>query len=481
MKFSLQLPAVENWKFWIFIALIFRIALFYFCLTEFKDADQHYKGSPMLCTGDTELYLEPIEHLISAGTYADDFRMPGYGFIYFLLRLILNPLVSLYVIGFLQVLLSAISVYCLALICKTILKSRTAFLIAYFLFLASTFTAVYDAFLLTESLCTSFLIFSFYFLTKPSLNRSAIFLAGLFTTWSIFLRPIILPVILIQALYMFFIFRGESIKRQSLNILCFLILFIVAEGSWTIRNALKYQQFIPLTKTGIYHPNTLGTYDYELSLFCRAIGEWEPGVEIDPDLHTSSRFKESNLIAIPIDCYTSKFNADSLRQLIAAKNQMLSENNSREAKAAENELILTKLHSYTNSIKEEKPFEYYFKSRIRAVKRYFFHSGSYKLFGRPFNDLNGFEKTFKVLSSLLYYFVFVVGALGILFLLVTGIKTKNKLSVLMASTAMYLSLVCPLILKLSESRFFVPAYPLFIVGIATIIAQLKTRMDATNQ
>ncbi len=82
---------MKNWKRWISLAFIVKTGMFCFTISQFTIHSESYGGAFLLASGDSFSYFDPVENLISNGHYADDHRMPGIGWIYFLLRLFLNP------------------------------------------------------------------------------------------------------------------------------------------------------------------------------------------------------------------------------------------------------------------------------------------------------------------------------------------------------------------------------------------------------
>src|SRR5687768_17080948 len=93
--FGLKFPAPENWMIWVTIALIVKTAFFLFKIFEAGIANLHYTGIFGVESGDTLSYIEPVDNLLVNGTYHDDHRMPGYGWLYFVFRLFLSQTCAL--------------------------------------------------------------------------------------------------------------------------------------------------------------------------------------------------------------------------------------------------------------------------------------------------------------------------------------------------------------------------------------------------
>jgi len=130
--------------------------------------------------GDSSEYIGSIENFIKQGHYITNpqdirtstRRMPGYGAVYYFPRLLFTQANALNILIILQILLSAVSVYYLALTAYLIFQKKTIFYITFFLYVFSTFVSIFDDTVLTESFSTSSLIFAFYFLIK-TLNTNS--------------------------------------------------------------------------------------------------------------------------------------------------------------------------------------------------------------------------------------------------------------------------------------------------------------------
>src|SRR4051812_36913338 len=257
-----KLPLPSNWKFWLALALLVKTIFFIFKILEPGESYNYYPQVFALGGGDSNSYIQPIENLLTNGSYYDDYRMPGYGWLYFVLRLMLPMTGALNMMVIIQLILSAISVYVLALIARKIFQRDSCFYVCFFLYLISTFVSLYDYQLLTESFCTSALIFSTYFLLTANEAKGKLLLSGLFLTWSIFLRPVMAPILLIFGIYFFFKIErkktGPSSSQWS-KLFVFMIPLILIDGSWVLRNYCKYKEVIPLTRS-VFYPGFEKTY-----------------------------------------------------------------------------------------------------------------------------------------------------------------------------------------------------------------------------
>lgn len=478
LSFMRLLPSTNNWIIWILVALFVKSIFFILKINEPNLENALYSGSFASSGGDTASYIEPIENLLKENYYFDDYRMPGYGWIYYLLRLIFDQTHALNLLSILQLLLSAISVFALAKIALIIYKKQIAFFLTFFLYLVSTFVSLYDHELLTESFCTSSLILSVYFLLTKSSYKKNLILSGLFLTWSVFLRPVMAPLIILYCLFIFLSkCKATSTRKTFIYILIFLLPFIIIDGSWTVRNFSKYNKILPLTKS-VYSPAFENSYYKPLFGFMNAIGSslvwWEPGNEIAFFRSTPEFITKKKEVKFPSYIYTSQFNLDSLYSL-KYKIETLENVNTSEKEKVNLELdIKNKFVLYTLSVKNEHPFLYYIGSRFRLLKSYFIHSGTYNLFHKSSSELNPVELLFKVFYSLMYLIIVTLGFLGIILSFFN--RKLNVEYLLIAFIGSYVALVFPILLKMDESRYFVPGYPFFVLLTVFLIITIFNRL-----
>ncbi len=187
--------------------------------------------------GDSVTYTMPFEELKMHGAYVDGFRMPLYGFAYYIFRAFLNQVSSLNAMLLLQIVVSSISIVYVGKIVALITgKSRFA-LSAVIISFLSFQVSLYDWYVLPQSLVTAFLIFyAFHSISFLQNNKNTnLFFAVFFCYCILFLYPIFFPVILfIIALTLF------SHRRDVIPILkrLFLVLvpFVFIHSLWVYRN-----------------------------------------------------------------------------------------------------------------------------------------------------------------------------------------------------------------------------------------------------
>jgi hypothetical protein len=477
-----KLPGRKNYIFWILVALIAKSLFFGYKVWFEPDryANVHYTQSIAAEATDTWSYFGPMEALKNTGRYwtpeHEDYRMPGYGWIYYALRMFLSVNATTEVIIFLQLILSAISVFVLAEIAFLVFRRESYFYLTFFLYAISTFVSIYDYSLLTESFCASSFIFSVYFLLKSEKGSKNLLLSGLFLTWSTFMRPVMSLVFILFVIYLFFKDNKTAGKIFNIKtIIVFLIPFMIIDGAWIVRNYQLYHRVIPLTKYRFYAVTEftyLSHLNFMLQSYGGSVASWEP--EADVQFFTPRNdFKNGKKIVPPNYIYTSKFNYDSLvivRDLIRDVKDEKIDTNVR--KVEEQELI-RRLDLYTKSVQDEKPFLFYIYARWRFFKTFLIHSGTHNLFYRGSSELSKPALLAKVFYSFLYIFILIGGFIGSFYLLFKGLKNIDYF--LIGTIGLYFAFVTPIVVRMDQIRYFVPGYPFFLIATVVLLIMIADR------
>jgi hypothetical protein len=477
-----NLPSRQHALFWITGALLLKSLFFIYKVSweDHRPVNPHYTQTIACESGDAASYIEPVENYIRTGHYDSpeygDFRMPGYGLLYFTLRQFLPLNAALNALVIIQLMLSALSVYVLALLAYEVFKKKKAFVLTYALYGWSVFVSLYDPLIGSESLCTSLLIFSTYLLLTPEKTFGRLLASGILLSWAVFTRPVLAPLFLPFSIYLGLRCRSGHVDvnvRMVKRISFFLIPFFLMDGVWIIRNWQVHHRIIPLT-TSYYYPKVEKTYQASLFKFMNSFGGsliwWEPGAEIAFFIPPPKSLRVKKQAVLPDYIYTSKFNYDSL---VVVKKMIERVDEVSIGKQETEELtqqISRKLDSYTASVKLEHPFLYYIGSRFRSFRTFFVHPGTYNLFTRASFELRGYEMLLKLMYSLLYVWVVVGGFLGAFLLFRKGFFCYEYL--LISVLALYFAFIFPLGLKMDEYRYFVPGYPFFILAMVYTILEL---------
>ena len=241
MKFNFK---ISNYFFWISIAIIVKGFFFW------SQVYSHYNETKPLLgyfTHDSAEYYDSMNSFYENGNYSPDIRMPGLGIIFLLLRGFFAKNLVLNIILILQWLISALAIYSLALTISRMVKKESVFYFVFFIFIFTHYVYLWNNFLLSESLCMSFFIFAIYYLNRfLELDKNKyLFFAGLFFTWSVFIRPVFLLFYGIAAIFLlvYFIRKKHGFKSILLHGIVFLMLFCVLDSVWIIRNLTVKNKF----------------------------------------------------------------------------------------------------------------------------------------------------------------------------------------------------------------------------------------------
>ncbi len=476
------MPSISKRFFWITLALAIKSIFFIYKtgIEERPSPNIYFTHTFANEWGDTYSYIEPIESYIANGNYGgpvySDYRMPGYVFPYYFIRFAFDVDTSLNILVLLQLLFGAISVYLLAKIAMNLLKNEKVFYIVFFLYAINTFVSLFDSAVMSESFCSSALIISVYFLLRQENRNRNLFISGLFLTWCIFLKPVMILLLVFYSLYIFIDKTENKVKLNWTAVLCFTGIFVVVESAWMIRNERVHNKFIPLT-TSKYYPGTDESYLGPLFEFMNAYGGsvvwWDPSADVTFFKPVTFKVDKKPEIKLPENIYTSEFNYDSL---LAVRNLIGIVNDTTIDKAIrrQNELIaMDRLKRYAESIKTNHPFMYYIGSRFKVLKNYFVHSGTSILFTKSSANLNLFMLGLKVFYSALYMLIVAGGFISSFYLLLK--REENNNYRIISITGLYIALVFPFLFKMDEYRYFVPGYPFFMLAIVLAVITFKNK------
>lgn len=465
--------------FWLVLGFIFKGIPFLFVLLNHPYQD--IKGIWGATQADDSSYLAPMDNLISHGIYNPDFRMPGYGAFYLLFRFVFSPEMACNALIILQVALASISVYYLALIAKNTFKSDACFYLTFYLFILCPYSNFFDAYIATESLCASLLIFGVYFFTQyfQSNKKRYLFIAGLLLTWVLFIRPVFGGVLLMYSL-LIFLKKSTGFRTKIKPLFLFLIPFLLLEGLWVYRNYETHKKLIPFTATGAFYPNAANSYLKPLFDFTQSWGGACSLTNKPADINWFQYYypgMPANLSydSLPDDIYTSAFNKDSLLKLkgmIADLKKPMPDSASFQYK------LRIKLFTYKESEKREKPFQYYVKTPLKMIpvmlfgpvaRNYLERGRSVPVLGKPIVAFNYF----------MYLSILLLGLAGIILLTLKGIR-QNASLLIVTLIPLYTILVHPVMFRFFDSRFLLPSFPFITVCSAYLIHLIYRRFFVSS-
>jgi len=462
MKQSLKNIILVNpskWVFWLAIAFASRL-VFFFLVIHFRQYEG-FQGFWGGIRGDSEGYLMPFESLARTGKFDPDFRMPGFGVLYYPLLLLFSKPTACNILIIIQLIMSSLSVYALALTVKKLFKNNTLFYLTFTIYTASIYSSLLDPVLISESQTTSTLIFSAYFFTRYFDNykpRELIF-SGAMLTWTSFLRPIFTPLLLFYFLLILIaLFRS---KKQIWPAFLFLIPFTLADGAWMTRNYMHYKEVFPLTRT-VYFPEIEHSHLKPMIEFTQSWGGaiWfvDPNAEIywfsDGKPCTFHTGAKSDSVPFPSYIYTSQFNADSLKSLKIMLYRLTKDSSlSSDQKIAFERSIVEKFNRYTQSEKKENPYVFYIKSSEKRM-----HDMLLSIHTVTKLYINNFITWFY---TKYYFIVLGLGIIGSLLMLPFIFKATPQS--ILAIIPLFTIIIHPIIIRENENRYLIPAWPFLVI------------------
>ena len=478
---------VSPYKKMIWIMLAFFIKMLVSCYLFYIKTDPNVDINTFSFTaGDSFTYFDSIENLIKSGSYKPFYRMPGIGFPYYLLRLIFDKHLSLNLLILMQILYASLACYLLARLAYQLSHSILFFYITFFLGVINSYYGVYDIWLLSESICTSSLIFSVYFFYQAlvfSINRyKSIFISGIFITWAVFSRPIYAPLLILYILFILFYFY--KINKVSLIklIIVFSIPFILLDSIW-VYHGYKHKHKIVFLQ---HSSANLGEESQEaykwdellLSLvnYVQTFGGdlvwWNPEAEISW-FGVVKGSSENYVKQLPKYAFTSYCNEDSL--LIVKKNISIIYDTitSQPIKDSIRQETIKMLNRFTKSYIEMKPFHYHISSRLIILKKFILHQPTYNLYFKQFSDLKWYHRLVKLFYFFMYYLYITGFFLSFFFLC---FNKKRNLYLPVVSVALFGVFIYPF-LRFCEYRYIVPVIPFILFlssfSIYSIVTFLK--------
>ena len=419
--------------------------------------------------GDTASYFVPIDNLFKHGQYtyllhylpAYAGRMPGYGAVYGLMYLILPKEFVYAAIILLQMTLAYVALYYMGRLTLVITQRKSVAYAAMLVWAISPFAAQADMYLLTESFAASALVIALWFLVKGlgSGSLSAILIAGIWTAWLVFLRPILslVPLIWITTIFLDTTHCTLPQKRRlSLQLLLFILPLATIEIAWTSRNYLIYNQIIPL-QSDTWAGNKV-TASYKAAMrYAAAVGD-EPvpwnmnsimGWMISTHAPVDNPLLRDTWRLVP------PASADSLtwaRQQFQLLHLRKADSSSRDAQLA------AALTRWEVASQHKRPLLYYCVAPARLIYYLTIAHGASGLFAWPYEEMSQWQRLLRWFFALLHLGIVSCGLWG----LATWSSSSLSLKLVRFPLAFVLIMLV-LVFKQVESRYFAPVYPLAIL------------------
>jgi hypothetical protein len=467
-----------NWFLFILAAKLLWLVLF----TALRNPQWNPKlsvGTIGLYGGDSQTYYYPVEHLIATGEYYGMCRMPGVLPIYGPLRMFLSEVNAQQAIVVLQVIFDSVATLLLAILAARLFASRGAFRATILLSCATTFIALRNVYLLSDSFCISALITALFFLSSyfQSHRKSLLLYAGLFVAWAVFLRQITLLAAPIMGVMVLAHHWKDGKKTVQAGLLLALPL-VLSLGAWTLRNQITYGRNVVLVAP-------LDECMYNLTPELTAIrnliitmGEdfqpWSKGggaywfFNQPVNDRTQGPFTERH--------FTTGMHEGELVQLRADYRALSETSLTRSAHDSLQQSVVLRATTFAEAYKNEHVWDYHVGNKIRFAQLFLFPG---RIDDIPFPSVDKMNLVQKGIKAWSLVALWLVHALA---MLVAAWWLIRKRSELLLWAFLPFSFIAVLsYLGYIEQRYLATSFPFFILMIAGAFAQWKDRRSVNVQ
>lgn len=424
--------------------------------------------------GDTFSYFDPIENWLAHGTYAADLsrietyagRMPGYGIVYAAFRLTglsADSAGSAMVLA--QLLVSLLALWVLLELVQAIFADIRLTKLVGIVLALSTYTVVFDLYLLTESFGASAFVFAIYGLWRGRTARRYLLLAGVFLTWVVFLRPFMVAFFGVFALWLLLDAWQRNFRinwrRMAAGLGLLGLPLLLADGWWLARNYGIYHRLVPSQS------NVLAGYDAPMSdPFLRYyIGGWGGDAVFwtkDSPAHWFTAEVAATAMPpnFPAYAYAPHYPVDSLREF---RRLLLLSSDTARPRALRQQVdaaLLPRIKALGADYRAAHPFRFYVLAPLQLVRKFLFHNGAYRISRIPFAKASPLGKVVRTTYALLFLAVVLLGLLGTALLA----WQRRLWPLLFVTLPVFITLLFPVLLRSIEYRHFVPAYPFMAIS-----------------
>ena len=232
------------------IITIVKLLLLCFLIHEHQELNLNSFSGITFISNDYNYFFKPVDNFFKYGFMSYDEisnyagRVPGYWFLYFLLRLFFLKKEAISYVVLIQFLMSVIANFCFSKLIFKITKNKSAFWISLIVYSFNLFILPFEFRTMAESLSiSSGIIGGYYFYCYLESNKNLL-LSGLFLGWMVFLRPFLFPFFMVPIFYI--ITKNLSISIKLKTILIFSISILVMETTWVCRNYFTMNEIILL-------------------------------------------------------------------------------------------------------------------------------------------------------------------------------------------------------------------------------------------
>ena len=135
---------------------------------------------------------------------------------------------------------------------------------------------------------------------------------------------------------------------------------------------------------------------------------------------------------------------------------------------AKDTLFEKNANQYSSEFKKDRPFYYRVIAPLRLTLLFVFPE---RVDALPFKTALFTDRIIRASNLFLYYFIIVLGILGA----VLAALSRNKKNSLMFLFPLFHVIAYAMLLRYTENRYMVPAYPIFVIYAAYILSVMANR------
>jgi hypothetical protein len=468
-----RIPDPERPLLWWGFAAVVKGLLFWHMLGQ-PYISSSRQGTLAVCSGDCETYLGPIDHWIEQGQYVPVERMPGYGAIYLLGRVLLPEGQVLNGMILFQLICGVLATWILAWGVYRLSGSRWAFIICFLLYTLGCTVSDYDRFILTESPVASMLVFAFGCVMRYRTGGGPGWLgaAGLFLVWAYFMRPVLMPFYLLSGAVALVVF----VRRKSYRpLLLFVLPFLMIQGAWSVYNRMERGKWFLFTEHRYltsYAPHTQDQWAFVSTFEDMKLTYFDPEPTWKDRAEGEAQFRA---FTFPDDIYAPGLTKDSLLQLQRYAISMRFDDLDSSARRELESRYVDALRRYTAVMKEHHPFIVHVRTPLRLIARHLFAaSGVQNLYIVPFRELSWPSRIVK----LFFIGVYLVALYGAMLFIVTAVRRMRSrpFEAMIAAMLLYGLLVHPVMIRTADVRYLYVFFPLMCLCSALFLGRSLERL-----
>jgi hypothetical protein len=455
-----------RWLLVIALAKVFWCAVF--ILQRNNEWPQEFiVGDVALYPTESQGYYKPMETLLTKGYYNGMCRMPGLLPFYFPLRLFLPETIAQMCMIPLQVLFDILATAALGILAARIFQSIRALHITYALACISTFTAVRNNFLLSDSLCISVLILSLYsFSNYLILQRtSSLMLTAIGLCIALFLRPAMLVMVPAVA---FLIVISQGLTRRSLS-MCLLLLLpsVLALSAWTLRNQITFgRTVVLLAPLGECQPQITPDFAAIRGWIMASGGDYQPWAA-GGESYWFFDSPAERAMPFEADDFAAGYDSTTLLNLKSDYHLLHSGKLTSADSILLEQSIIERSEFCREAYIREHPVKYYLLNKLHFARMILFPGRIDDLPFPAFDRMNLFQKAVKIGSYLAIPLLSIVSLLASAFWLYR--RKWNYMLWMCIPMGMVLEHA---FIGFVEQRYLATAYPFFLMAIAGFIATI---------